>query len=535
MPVFHAVSGTPLALTVERAQMQQRRLPVWVVAIAVATLLGACGTSNTGQFPAPGNTGFKTPDTNATDNGSSTSSGGQQDTGAASSGTDTGTSSGSSGNADTSGSTSGSGGDTGGSTSGSGGDDAGTGASNDTGGNSSGGGTPDAGSSGGAPDSGGSSGTVQDTGTSSGGTPDAGPQDSGNVNNPKDTVQDTGGGGTFAKDVPWGSKPDAKPFDAGLNYKDIKDTGVTGTIPGLCTPKIAQYNIEDKKTGGKVDVIFFIDTSGSMSAEAKWINSNLNSFASYIAAKKLDYRIVLVGKSTGCCKVSPTLGNWLQPGTFMHVQKVIYSTDGLKKLAHQQYMYINSFKAFLRPDASKNWVAVTDDDSLQMTSTDFHNRIMQIKHPSNPAGPSLFKDYLFHSIVAWGPMAFKGCSTGARIGKQYLNLTAKTGGVKAKICDQNWNPIFANIAKGVIKSAKPGCTYPVAFFKNETATNGFDLKYIAKDDEYDIKPAKNNVCPANGQGFVYDKWPNPKKITICPTSCQQLKGGGNLVFNHGCL
>jgi len=353
-------------------------------------------------------------------------------------------------------------------------------------------------------------------------------------------VQDAGGNssGGFAKDVPWGSKPDAKPFDAGLNYKDIKDTGVTGTIPGLCTPKIAQYDIEDKKTGGKVDIIWFVDTSGSMSTESKWVSSNLNKFASFIAAKKLDYRIVLVGKSTSCCKINP-LGGFLQPGTFLHVNKPIYSWDGLRNLVigygKKPPAYVDLFKAFLRPDATKNFVAVTDDESVWMKAADFEKKLMTWKHPSNPAGPALFKDYIFHSIVAWGPLAKKGCPTGARIGYQYLALTAKTKGVKAKVCDSNWNPIFDKIAKGVIQSAKPGCTYPIAFFKSETTTNGFDLKYIAKDDEYDIKPATNNVCPANGQGFVYDKWPNPKKITICPTSCQQLKGGGNLVFNHGCL
>lgn len=341
----------------------------------------------------------------------------------------------------------------------------------------------------------------------------------------------TSSGGGFGGDISWGSSEDSFTVKPDIDYSELGDTGTTGTIPGLCTPKMAQYNIEDKKTGGKVDVIWWIDTSGSMSQEAKWLNSNLDAFAAFLAQGGLDYRMVLVGTGLG---LNPQLGKYLAPGTFLWVKKAIYSTDGLKKISPKGSNYLNDFINFLRPDATKNWVAVTDDNSTQYKGSQFDQDIMAVSVPGNPA-VKLFQGYVWHSIVAYGPLASKGCSTGARIGTEYLWLTQKTNGVKGKVCDQDWKPIFADIAKGVIQSAKPGCEYPIEFYKDETTTKGFDLIYIAQDDELTIKHATGNVCPADGNGFEYDKWPNPKKIKLCSSSCQKLKGGGNLVFNHGCL
>lgn len=210
-------------------------------------------------------------------------------------------------------------------------------------------------------------------------------------------------------------------------------------------------------TAGKVakaDIIWFVDTSGSMAEESKSVSDNLDKFAAVLEAKSVDFRIVLVGKSSGCCALSPKTGGALNSQTFKHVTKAIYSTDGLKKLVDNQYF--NNFKSFLRPGVAKHIVGVTDDDSLQMTAANFEKSLMLFKPDGIANAEPLFKGYTFHSIVAWGPVPHKGCATAARIGAQYLALTQKTGGVKGLICAADLMPSYNGIANVVVtKATKP--------------------------------------------------------------------------------
>ncbi|MCO4764048.1 MAG: hypothetical protein KC502_21235 [Myxococcales bacterium] len=380
-------------------------------------------------------------------------------------------------------------------------------------------------------------GTVVDAGVTDSSVADSGVQDSGatveDSGTPDTTAQDTGtpdsGAPDTAKadDVPWGTGADAQPYDAGqYNYTDVKNTGGnTGSGgAGLCIPKISQLNLEKIKTGGKVDIVIFVDTSGSMGQEAKYVSNNLNAFGSYLASKALDYRVVLLGKSTGCCKltITPPLGN--NPAVFKHVNKPVYSLDGLKRIID----YYPDYKSFLRADATTNFLAITDDESIIMKSTVFEQKLTALNNPAFNAG------YVFHSIVAYGPMAKKGCSTGARIGHQYLNLTAKTGGVKAPVCDSNWSKIFNDIAKGVVKTAKPPCTHAIPLPAGTSNAKGVNVNYVAEDDFFNVPPAKNNVCSGTGLGYTLDNPNNPKKVTLCSKSCNLLKGGGNIQFDFGC-
>ncbi len=410
--------------------------------------------------------------------------------------------------------------------------DSGSGGSTDTGGVALDAGTTDSGTTdsgtadsgatdSGATDSGATDSGITDSGTTDSGTVDSGTVDSGAIDS--GTI-DSG----KAEDIPWGSQPDAAPYDAGqYNYGDVKSTGGnTGSGgAGLCIPKISQLNLEKIKVGGKVDIIIFVDTSGSMGQEAKYVSSNLNNFGNYLAGKALDYRVILLGKDTSCCKltIGPPLGN--NPAVYKHVQKPVYSTDGLKRIID----YYPDYQAFLRKDATKNFLAITDDESFQMTSAVFEQKAAALQNPG------FGQNWVFHSIVAYGPLAKKGCSTGARIGQQYLNLTAKTGGVKKPVCDNNWTQIFNDIAKGVVQTAKPPCTHTIPLPTGVSNAKGVNVNYVAEDDFFNVPPASNNSCPANGVGYTLDNPNNPKKITLCNNSCDLLKGGGNIQFDFGCF
>ncbi len=394
----------------------------------------------------------------------------------------------------------------------------------DAGGPDTGAGTPDTGA--GTPDAG-----TPDSGTPDTGTPDAGaPDATWDTGNPNTNTPDAG-----PSDVPWGSAEDVAPYDAGqFNYGDVQNTGGgTGSGgAGLCIPKISQLNLEDIKKGGKVDIIWWIDTSGSMGQEAKYLNSNLNSFANFIANSAIDYRVILIGKSIGSIKVcvGPPLGGANCSGgpKFLPVQEYISSKNGLDRII-QTYP---KWKHFLRKDAVKNFVAVTDDNAYK-SATWFISQLQSIGADQFKKTKDVPHGFINHSIVGYPSKS--QCSTLASVGTVYLDLTAKTKGEKFKICEQNWAPIFQKLAKSVIESVKPACTQKIPLPTGVSNGKGVTVNYVAEDDYFNVPPTANNSCPASGVGYTLDNPNNPKNITLCPKSCDLLNGGGNIQFDFGCF
>ncbi len=400
----------------------------------------------------------------------------------------------------------------------------------------------------GAPDTGVQDSSVQDAGASDVGPPDVGVPDTGlpdikdagapdvgqpDANKPtKDTYV-----GVFGADVPWGSDPDVSPYDAGQWNYDIKGGGTAGPGPGLCAPHMGEVNIEKKVTGGKVDIIIFVDTSGSMGQEAKWTNNQMNNFANYLVQANIDYRVILAEQDKSCCKmcILPPLGGnncGNNPPLFMHHKSIyISSTNGLIKMI-QTY---NTWSPTLRKDATKNFLAVTDDNSYKNAQY-FDTEIKKL-HANNggqflPTKQVPF-GYVFHSIVAYNSKA--DCPTLAKKGTVYLQLMDWTKGAKFKICDQNWTPIFKELAKAVSQTAKPGCTYPMKKPAGVSSASDLIISYHDQKTDFDVSFAKGNTCPPNGVGYIFDNKVNPSQVTLCPASCSKLSGGGDLLFNYGCM
>lgn len=319
-------------------------------------------------------------------------------------------------------------------------------------------------------------------------------------------------------------------IDSGSGWQTSTCPAGTTCQDGACTSPLCEAWLTPVPNAGKADIIWFIDTSGSMSQEAKWLNTNLDKFAESLSKGGIDYRVVLVGTGLG---LNPQLGKFLAPGSFLWVKKAIYSTDALKKLSPKGSNYINDFQSFLRPDAIKHWVAVTDDDSTQYKGSQFDQDVMAIDVPGTP-GVKLFANYLFHSIVAWGPLAQKGCSTGARIGTEYLWLTAKTKGLQFKVCDADWTPFFNDIAAAVGKTATavPGCEFamPAAVIGKQPAIDKLTMTYVNAAGQKSPLPSVNGVGACASQLAYYylpDKL-GAKSLVLCPQACQTLDKSGLL-------
>jgi hypothetical protein len=304
---------------------------------------------------------------------------------------------------------------------------------------------------------------------------------------------DSGGGGAWPDQGPY---PDSGPRREAGSCASTEATAENKVLP--------------------VDIIWMVDTSGSMNFETKTVQNNLNAFAKSITSSKVDYHVVMVA-STDVCVPPPLGGAGCADGArYKHVKIKVGSDDALERVI-QAYP---KFQSFLRKDSLKHFVVVSDDNSDKSASW-FKSQLATLKSPGFPSG------FIFHSIVAYGPFPFIGCITGAAVGSVYLGLTKSTGGVKAEVCATNWSPIFAALAKGVTANTKLPCTYVIPSpGKGKTIDpKKVNVSHTAKGAKKVFpKVSGKAACGAKG-GWYYDDEKSPTTITLCPGLCKSLKGG----------
>ena len=303
-------------------------------------------------------------------------------------------------------------------------------------------------------------------------------------------------------------------------------------VPGAAVPSVSSVPVTMTQSGGgKVDVIVWIDTSGSMTQEAQYLNENINAFMQYLGEAGLDYHLVLIGYGQNLCSV----GCPANP-RFLWIKQAIDSHNGLTQM---QNVY-SQYEAFLRPDAVKNIVAVTDDNSSITAATFEAQMLTKPKFAPSTTAP---RGFIFHSIVAFDPLypdnSSKICSTGAHYGASYLQLTKDTVGSKFPICDTNWAPIFSSLADHVVATVTIDCGYGIQVPTNVT----FDpttLKISQKDGTPPntvtplVRVDSVAGCAAQPKGWYYNNPTTPTAISICDTECKTLTADDILLFDYGC-
>ncbi len=288
-----------------------------------------------------------------------------------------------------------------------------------------------------------------------------------------------------------------------------------------------------------VDIIWVVDTSGSMNDEANAVQDALNDFSSFIAASAIDYRVVLIANASDM-NVPPPLGGSAE---FLHVNRTVGSTDALQVV----YDSFDLYKDFLRPGASTHFVVVTDDESNWSHNT-FNTQIANLVAPS-------FSNYVLHAICseeqvlipAMPPLpAFMGPCTGglgtggaAKFGETYINMASSTGGLWSSICSTNWNPIFDSVAAAVSEAIPLPCTYDIPEPGQGDVIDPDRVNFVyessagAGDTISRVNSASS--CSTNG-GWYYDSPSDPSQIILCPATCDLLAADedGDVEIQFGC-
>lgn len=309
--------------------------------------------------------------------------------------------------------------------------------------------------------------------------------------------------------------------------------GTTGSggAGGACTG-VSQK--AEKILGGKADIIWVLDNSGSMFDESQGIQNNMNSFSEFITKTGIDVHVVAVSSgipsfSFGIC-IAPPLGsgqpcpNDSNPPLYTHVLQEVSSWDALFQLMNTYPQW----QGVIRPDSTKTFVVVTDDEAQPLpTAAEFKQFFDNAWQGST---------WRFSGVFCKAPAL--NCF---RVGTVYDGLVQQTGGVFADLGTpgMDWSAIFKQLGDAIVADAKPvDCEWLVpappmgqTFDPDKvnvvfTPTSGVQETIFGVDDVAQCNPTLG--------GWFYS--PDKTKVVACPQSCTKIQADDNakIDVSFGC-
>jgi hypothetical protein len=208
---------------------------------------------------------------------------------------------------------------------------------------------------------------------------------------------------------------------------------------GACNPPpilTESFTISATKTTKPLDMVWVVDNSGSMSAEAANVRNNITAFISGLD-KTSDMKLMLISQK-GTSGTTVSLPGGLDPVRFLQANIKISSTGGPKALIDQLSLMDNEGQPFFRADAKKIIVFVTDDNSAMPAST-FTSSLSMLGAGS--------KDIAVFGFIGLGSTA-SPCQ--ANTGTVYQSLATQTNAKVFNICALDWKQHFSDLKADVL-------------------------------------------------------------------------------------
>lgn len=332
---------------------------------------------------------------------------------------------------------------------------------------------------------------------------------------------------------------------SGLQDEPDDPVGGTPDASGPTTPQPDAAACLTASAAGEealspVDIIWVVDSSGSMDDENTAVQNALNDFSASIAASGVDYRVVLIGDN-GSMSVPPPLGGSPE---FLHVNQSVDSHNALE-MVHARYA---DYQSFLRPNAVVHFVVVSDDES-NWSQSQFDSQLAGLANPGFPNG------YTFHSICSEETVIFTppaplppvmgpclgglGAGGAAAPGLTYIDMTNNTSGVWKSICSSNWDAVFTAVAQAVSVSTPLPCTYDIPPPPDGQSLDPNAVNFVfqpSSGGDVTVPRVDNAAACGSGSGWYYDDPQDPAQIVLCPSSCDELTADpeGEVEIQYGC-
>lgn len=369
--------------------------------------------------------------------------------------------------------------------------------------------------------------------------------------------------------------PDGDETAIGTDPNDPEDNGCAGS------------SAEATLTKRPADIIFLIDTSGSMRGEALQVEQRLNEdLAVVLESSQVDYRIIMIADfppddggddkdptlcigtplTTQDCDNLTTLKPINAPPRFYHYDSHVNSHDALVVAVDEfadpkgdegmpidqggsgDGQILGGWGTLLRTDSIKFFVVISDDDSDDKSAADFDTQIRAAYAAMYPGAEPL--EYVFQSIIgiaanpdspdaAWPstePLEPNDCGTGAvNNGAVYQELSIDTGGLRFPLCNNdNFNVIFNAIAGDVAGGVALPCTYAPVADGNSSVDLDKSVLVFEPGDGSDVESLERvGEAEACYDGAYYRE---DETFTLCETTCDRLgqDQGGKVTLRLGC-
>ncbi|MFO0723398.1 MAG: choice-of-anchor D domain-containing protein [Myxococcota bacterium] len=209
----------------------------------------------------------------------------------------------------------------------------------------------------------------------------------------------------------------------------------------------------------KVDILWIIDDSGSMSEEQQALGSNIASFLQYASAQQIDYQMAVTttdvdnpaesGHFLGVAGNLIVTPNTQPSPESVFAQNADRGTNGSgfeqglqgAYLALSNPLIFTSNAGFLRQDAVLSIIAISDEEDQSPGTVDFFiNFFLSIKGFRNT---NLFT---FSSIVGDHQTGCNSPSGNAQAGERYIETSNRTGGVFQSICTADWSRALEDLS-----------------------------------------------------------------------------------------
>jgi hypothetical protein len=188
----------------------------------------------------------------------------------------------------------------------------------------------------------------------------------------------------------------------------------------------------DISTSTIVDIVFAIDTSGSMEGEKAFLEQNMTTFMGLLSKADIDSQVTAIGSTEFVFPVG------LPPEKFQVVNQEIGSHDVIPILTN--FFKAGVFPLPFRDNANIEVVIITDDNGEDPgeLAADFKgldkkktivNGIIGMSMTPNPANPSC--------VIA-------------AVGVEHQKLADMTGGSKYDLCEKDWNALFVQLSKNIV-------------------------------------------------------------------------------------
>ena len=334
----------------------------------------------------------------------------------------------------------------------------------------------------------------------------------------------TSNGETDSEEAGDGAPGDGEPSTGPL--LDVAPEGDGDGDPNEC----AAVSEQADNQYAPVDIIFAIDTSGSMSDEKNFVQQNMNMFSTQIFLANIDHHVVMIAEESpdGPC-INVPLGSGAcpfdsNPPDYVHVFETVNSSDALIKIIQTHPQWQNA----IRPNSIKHLVVVSDDDSSMDAAT--FDQMFKALDPD-------YSDYFFHAIVASVAPDPLDCvldptcclsliPLSADVGTVYIQLQQMTGGVFGDLCDQQFGPVFNQIAQSVQQTVPLACEWDIpdppegeSFDPNEV-----NVSLVLDGVQEDVYYVDSEADCNGGDGWFYlPDAVNPEKIRVCPSTCDRTQ------------